>query len=150
MLRIEVLLATIMLSTAGAACSTATSQSAVSPPTAVRTKPRPTAVGPVLGTLTKPPAHRWDCRGRFARPGHGSRAPSIGNVSPEDTQMVATLMYQYYATSPLIDIRERDGLIDVTTGCCTNVSDDCSTFTVRFIKQSDREWNVVDTHELVP
>ena len=64
--------------------------------------------------------------------------------------MVAALMYQYYATAPLIDIRARDGLIDVTTGCCTNVPDDCYTYTVRFIKQSDVEWNVVDTYETLP
>ena len=82
----------------------------------------------------------------------GARLPSTRELNDEfrvDHRAILAA-YRALATEGLIDIRERDGLIDVTTGCCTNVSDDCSTFTVRFIKQSDREWNVVDTHELVP
>jgi hypothetical protein len=150
MFRQDVLPIAIALLWAGAGCRTATKQSSESPPTAVRAERKPFTGRPTLGAMTTPPHHPRDCGGRFLRPWLVPGAPRIRSVSERDAGAVTALMRQFYDTTPLMSITGRDGLIDATTGCCSNVPDDCSIFTVRFSKHSDREWNVVDIRAPVP
>jgi len=145
-----VLLIAIAALWAGAGCRTAAKQSAESPPTAATTKRKPVDGRPTLGAMTTPPHHPRDCSGPFVRPWLVPGAPRIRNVSERNAEAVMALMRQFYDTTPLMSLTGRDGLIDATTGCCSNVPGDCSTFTVRFIRQSEHEWNVVDIGEAVP
>jgi hypothetical protein len=141
------LLIAITLLCAHGACGTVSKPKAEPPPTVGATVKL--VDGPSISPAgTQPPVRPRNC-GPFAKPWVVAGAPRITDVTAEDARIVTALM-RHFATMPLMGIRGRDGLIEAYTGCCSNVPDDCSMLIVRFDKQPDGEWYVVNTSEAVP